>query len=753
MSRWSTQRLARLCSRRPWTVVSIWVGLVAVSLFLSATLLFDSVTTESGFRNAPDSKRADDLIAERADGPQGVPEVVVLRSADIPVVEAPRHEVILVTPFRGQIQNLFADIIALGDEVVAGGTHFFQSGDETLVSPSGFATVIPLLMAGDQETAQDNIDQVLEIVDAADTVPTGYELCERGCEGFEINIVGEASIGKDFETISQEDLRTGESIGLAAALLILILVFGVLVASLVPIAMALASIIIAFGISALLGQAVELSFFLINFVGLIGLAVGIDYSLFIVSRYREERARGADKLEAIEASALTASRAVLFSGMTVVIALLGLLIVPTVIFQSLAIGAIVVVGVSVLAALTLLPAILSLLGDRIDSLRIPLFGRARARAAPERGGGGFWGAIAAAVMRRPLLSLIAAAALLIALAIPTLDLKTGDSGISTLPDSTQTADGFSILKEEFAGGLASPTEIVVDGDAQSPAVISAVEELQQTLPEQFGPATVETNSGGNLTVVSAPVLGDVVEEPAFDAVRELRDEVIPAAFAGSGAEVFVTGQTAVSLDFRELTNTYWPIVIGFVLALSFILLTVAFRSIVIPLTSIVVNLLAVGAAYGLLVLVFQKGWATDLLGFQQTDTIEPFIPLVLFTVLFGLSMDYQVFLLSRIRERYDETGDNADAVWFGVASTGRIITGAALIMVAVFAGFATGRLVPLQQMGFGLAVAILIDATIVRAVLVPAAMRLLGERNWYLPGFLAWLPTITIDDRGRDRAA
>ena len=370
--------------------------------------------------------------------------------------------------------------------------------------------------------------------------------------------------------------------------------------------------------------------------------------------------------------------------------------------------------------------------------------------APESGRGGFWGRVAAIVMRRPVISLIAAAGLLIALAIPTFDLETGDSGVSTLPASAQTADGFAILQEEFAGGLATPTEIVVDGDSESEAVKSAIDELQTELPEQFGPAVVKTSDEGGLTVISAPVQGDVVEGPAIDAVRELRDDVIPAVFADTDTEVLVTGQTAVSLDFRELTNTYWPLVIGFVLALSFILLTVAFRSIVIPITSIIVNLLAVGAAYGLLVLIFQKGWANELLGFQQTDTIEPFIPLLLFTVLFGLSMDYQVFLLSRIRERYQETGDNEDAVWFGVATTGRIITGAALIMVAVFAGFATGRLVPLQQMGFGLAVAILIDATIVRAVVVPATMRLLGDRNWYLPRFLSWLPKITIEDRGAE---
>ncbi|MGI9557675.1 MAG: MMPL family transporter, partial [Solirubrobacterales bacterium] len=335
--------------------------------------------------------------------------------------------------------------------------------------------------------------------------------------------------------------------------------------------------------------------------------------------------------------------------------------------------------------------------------------------------------------------------LLIALAVPALELKTGDSGVSTLPESTQTADGFAILEEEFSGGLASPTEIVIDGDAESPAVRAAIDELQRTLPDGFGPAAVETNQDGDLTVVSTPVLGDVVEEPAIGAVRELRDEVIPAAFEETGADVLVTGQTAVSLDFRELTNTYWPIVIGFVLALSFVLLTVAFRSVVIPITSIAVNLLAVGAAYGLLVLVFQEGWGSEILGFQQTATIEPWIPLLLFTILFGLSMDYQVFLLSRIRERYEESGDNEDAVWFGVATTGRIITGAALIMVAVFAGFAAGRLVPLQQMGFGLAVAILIDATIVRGVLVPATMRLLGERNWYLPRWLEWLPKLSVE--------
>jgi putative drug exporter of the RND superfamily len=311
-----------------------------------------------------------------------------------------------------------------------------------------------------------------------------------------------------------------------------------------------------------------------------------------------------------------------------------------------------------------------------------------------------------------------------------------------------------VLADQFAGGLAQPAQVVIDGAVTSPPVQEAIARLEQQLARDpgFGPGTLQRNPAGDLALVSVPVTGDPSDEAAADAIRRLRADHVPVAFSGVDARVLVGGQTAVGVDFLELTDRYTPIVFAFVLGLSFILLMVVFRSVVVPLVGVLLNLLSVGAAYGLLVLVAQRGAGAGVLGLQRVEAIEVWLPLFLFAVLFGLSMDYQVFLLSRIRERYDQTGDNAGSVAFGLQSTGRIITGAALIMVAVFGGFAAGRLVVLQQMGLGLAVAVLIDATIVRSVLVPAAMTLLGERNWYLPTWLRWLPDVRVEARTAEGA-
>ena len=421
--------------------------------------------------------------------------------------------------------------------------------------------------------------------------------------------------------------------------------------------------------------------------------------------------------------------------------------------RSLATGAILVGIVSVVAALTLLPAILSLLGDRVNALRIPVLGRnASSQAKAESR---VWGSIVGRVTERPALYLAAAVALLLLLAAPALRMNIGGAGISTLPDSAVSKQGFMALQESFPQATADPALVVVDGDPADPEVSRAIASLERALADDpdFGPATVTNGTAGPLAVVSVPVVGDALADRAVTAVERLRGELVPAAFEGSGARALVTGTTAENIDYFDVMDRWLPIVLTFVLGLSFLLLVVAFRSIVVAATAIVLNLLSVGAAYGILVLVFQEGVGAGLLGLTQVDVIEAWVPLFLFAVLFGLSMDYQVFLLSRIRERYSHTGDTRDAVVFGVSATARIITGAALIIVAVFLGFAMGDLVMFQQMGFGVAIALLLDATIVRSILVPATMTLLGDRNWYLPGWLEWLPHVEVEGHEPDEAS
>jgi putative drug exporter of the RND superfamily len=581
-------------------------------------------------------------------------------------------------------------------------------------------------------------------LDAMDHAALYLETIEGlNSESFEVLSVGDVSASHEFLTIGAEDLAMAQNYGLPAALVVLIIVFGALVAAGVPVAVGLGAVAVAVGLAAGVSQFFELDFFVTNMIAMIGLAVGIDYSLFIVERYREERRNGFEKPDAIAIAGETASKAVVFSGLTTTLALIGLFLLPMTTFQSLAIGAMLAVGVSVFAALTLIPAMLSVLGDRINWPRRSLGQSTNGTPASSRTG--VWASITRLVMRRPAISMLIAVAILVAASLPILDLNTGQTGIETLPEGdTETA--FEVLREEFYVGTLSPVEIVVDGDVTNPQVIAGAEALIAALAADptYGSASIEANQAGDLGVISVPMRVDFNSPEAFEAIKTLRGELIPAAFGDAPATVLVTGGTAFMDDFNSMLATYMPIVFAFVLALSFIVLTVAFRSIVIPFMSIFMNLLSVGAAYGMLVLASQQGYG-EFLGLAHTPIIESWIPVFLFCILFGLSMDYHFFLLSRIREHFDLTGDNDESVAAGLQSTGRIITGAALIMVVVFGAFAAGRLVTLQQLGFGLAVSVFVDATIVRSILVPSLMKLIGKYNWYLPNWLGWMPRVAIE--------
>jgi uncharacterized membrane protein YdfJ with MMPL/SSD domain len=716
--RLSTQALAAAGARHPWRSIGAWV--IVTVLAIVAIVTFLSLTTEGNPTNNPESQRAEDaeLAAFPPNPETTTTDVVVIRSEQY-TVHSPRFKAFV----RGFVDD--PEVTALEAR-----RTYLENEGSGLVSEDRHATLIPVALFDDDET-EALVDKV--------------EGLEKDAGPFAVTVTGTETLDHDFNLLSQEDLENGElKFGLPAALIVLLLVFGAVVAGLVPLLMAIVAIVVALGLSALLSQQFELSVFLVNMLTGMGLALGIDYSLFVVSRYREERGQGRTELGAIEAAGATASRAVLFSGSVFVIAMFGMLLVPNSIMRSLATGAILVGIVSVIAALTLLPAVLGLLGDKVNALRIPIVGRrSLEQSNPE---GRFWGTIVRHVLRRPGLSIALSAGLLLALALPVLRLDTGTSGVSALPDRFASKQGYLALERNFPGTSTDPAEIVVQ-NASGAGVSTALTGLRARLAAdaRFGTGEIRRSGDGEVAVLSVPVAGDASSTAATNAVRELRDDIVPQAFAGTQAEALVGGTSSENIDYFSSVINPAPWVIAFVLLLTFVLLTVVFRSIVVAGTAVVLNLLSVGAAYGLLVLVFQEGIGAGLLGFQQADTIEAWVPLFLFSVLFGLSMDYQVFLLSRIRERYDQSRDTTDAVTFGVGSTARIITGAALIIVAVFSGFARGDLIMFQQMGFGVAIALLIDATIIRSVLLPSMMKVLGDWNWYLPHWLEWLPHLQVE--------
>ncbi|MEP7335730.1 MAG: MMPL family transporter [Actinomycetota bacterium] len=711
-----TERIARACAAHPWRTIGAWTAVLVASV-LALGFVLTGLTSDASGTNNPESARADQRMFQ-AFPPD--PNSIV---TDVVVVRSPRYTVD-DERFRSFVDDL--ERAGRATRGIASSRTYYTTKDDTLVSPDRHATLIPMFIIGEDQTPD-----VVAAVEQADADPN-----------FEVAITGNQTRDHDSNQLSESDLQNGElKFGLPAALIILLLVFGTVVAGLVPLLMALVSILTAMGLVAVLTQLFELSIFTTNMLVGMGLALGIDYALFVISRYREERGRGLEPVDAISATGATASRAVLFSGSAFVVAMFGLLIVPSTIFRSLAAGAILVGITSVLAALTLLPALLGLIHDGVDALRLPYFGRAaRHRENPVSG---FWGGIVERVLRRPALSLVLSTAFLVALAVPAFGISIGSAGVSTFPDSSASKRGYLALQRSFPAAGTDPAHILIVGNGD---VAAATERLRNELAAdpRFGRGEIRQGNGG-VTDLVVPVRGDPAGDEATSAVRDLRARLVPQAYAGTNADPLVGGTSAENIDYFDNVTDPAPIVFAFVLGLSLVLLTVAFRSVVVALTAIALNLLSVGAAYGLLVLVFQHGWGADLLGFTQLDAIEAWVPLFLFSVLFGLSMDYQVFLLSRIRERYDRTRDTHDAVRWGVASTARIITGAALIIVAVFSGFARGDLVMFQQMGFGVAVALLIDATIIRSVVLPSVMTLLGDRNWYLPRWLEWIPHLEVE--------
>ena len=706
-----TERLARACAAHPRRTLVLWGVAVIVALGLVATSLH-GLSSQGNVEGNPESTKARDTV-ERA-----FPGVVASEEQDVIVVTSSRYRV--DSPqFQAFGKGLKAALAATGE--VSGARVVAASRD-------GHSALVSVHIGSDSGAGP--VEKAIE---------------EKNGGAFEVGITGFHSTGYDFGKQSQTDLEKGElAFGLPAALIVLVLVFGAVFAGLVPVLMAILSIIVALGFVALISLGFSLSVFIVNMLTGMGLALGIDYSLFVVSRYREERNLGFAKGEAIAVSGATASRAVLFSGTTFVIALLGMFIVPTSIMRSLALGAILVGIVSVAAALTLLPALLSMAGDRVNSWPVPYLGRNLGRA--ESAEGRFWRRIVDVVLRRPALSLVLSVGAMLALAAPIFGLHIGANGVSTLPSTLPSKQGYVLLQRAFPVQNPEPVRIVAVGGDPA-AVHGALVRLDRRLAAEgsFGRGTIRTSAPQKVAVLTSPVKGDPVGGAAVSAVRDLRASVIPTMFEGSGAKVYVGGVTAENVDYFDAVTNPTPYVLLFVLGLSFVLLTVAFRSIMVALVSVLLNLLSVGAAYGLLTLIFLDGHGAGLFGFQHTHVVDAWVPLFLFSVLFGLSMDYQVFLMSRIKERYDQSGSTRDAVVGGVASTARIITGAALIIVVVFAGFAAGQLVMFQQMGFGVAIALLLDATIIRSVVLPSTLALLDRRSWYLPRWLEWLPHVEVE--------
>jgi uncharacterized membrane protein YdfJ with MMPL/SSD domain len=713
-----TERLAVASARRPKRTLAIWGLVIVVALVLITTSL-KGLTSNAYVVGGTQSKTAEALysqvIGAQAAG-RTPTDVIVVSSASSTVADP---------SFRSYVGRLIAEV-RTDPGISSVGTDL--SAGSKLVSSDHRAALIELRAATDAD-----IKPVVKAVQAA-----------SGIGGFSAAITGDHTVGNDFTTQSSKDLAHGEiGFGLPVALIVLVLVFGAVVAGLMPVMLGMLSILVGLGVAALFAREFTLSIFIVNMMTAMGLALGIDYSLFVISRFREERARGLDKEAAIRRMGQTASRAVLFSGSTFVVALLGLFIVRTNVLRSLAAGAVIVGAVSVVAALTLLPAVLSLMGDRVNSFRLPIVGRNLGAASAS--GSRIWRAFIERVLRRPVIALVLAGGVMLLAAAPVLGLHIGQSGVSTLPNGLPSKQGYVAVQRLFPNQNPYPVEIVAEGGSATDR--ADLTKLQTTLASEttFGSGAIQASSNGKLVALTVPITGAPVSNVDVAAVRNLRTNLIPAAFAGSGTSVYVGGTTAETADYFAAVSSPTLFVLLFVLGLSFVVLMLAFRSLVIAAVSILLNLLSVGAAYGLLTLVFLHGIGAGIFGFHQQAAIDAWVPLFLFAVLFALSMDYQVFLMSRIKERFDETGSTREAAISGVASTAKIITGAALIIIAVFSGFARGQLVMFQQMGFGVAVALLLDATLIRTVILPSALTVLGEHSWYLPRWLGWLPHIEVE--------
>jgi uncharacterized membrane protein YdfJ with MMPL/SSD domain/pimeloyl-ACP methyl ester carboxylesterase len=600
------------------------------------------------------------------------------------------------------------------------------------VSKSGHAALVEFEIRGAKDKAGDKVQPVLDGVAAA----------ERAHPGYFIGEFGYASAAKATNKLFADDLSKAGVFSVPVTLIILVIAFGALVAAGIPLLLALTAVFATFGLAAIPSHVMPIAQEATAVVLLVGLAVGVDYSMFYLRRFREERAAGREKQAAIEAAAATSGRSVLVSGLTVIAAMAGLFLTGDATFASFGYATMMVVAVAVLGSLTVLPALLSKLGDRVDRVRVPFVGRSRRGGEPR-----IWGAVVDRVLRRPVLSAVVSGGLLLALALPALQLRIATPGPDAqFPRSLEVVRAYDHMQKEFPGSALPANVVVKTADVNAPAMRAAIRRLEHRAlasGQMHQPITIDVNKDKTVANITVPIAGTGIDPASNSALAQLRNEIVPETVgAVPDTEAGVTGLTAEWKDSGDHMKSKLPLVVGFVLVLAFGLMLVAFRSIVVAAKAIVLNLLSVGAAYGVLVLVFQHGIGKGLLGFGTTAGIDPVVPLLLFVILFGLSMDYHVFIISRIRERFDRGATMDDAIAHGIKSTAGVVTGAAVVMVAVFSIFATLSILMFKQFGVGLAAAILIDATLVRGVLLPATMKLLGERNWYLPRWLQWLPRL-----------
>jgi uncharacterized membrane protein YdfJ with MMPL/SSD domain len=597
------------------------------------------------------------------------------------------------------------------------------------LSKDGRSALLSFQLAGDPDTAGDRVAPALAATAAV----------QRAHPELSIGEFGDGSATKAIDDRIAADFRRAEFTSVPVTLLILVVAFGALVAAGIPLLLGLTAVAAALGLTALISHAMRMDQSINSVILLIGLAVGIDYSLFYLRREREERAKGRPPASALAVAAATSGRAVLVSGLTVMTAMAGMFLMGTRVFQGFGVGTVLVVAIALIGSLTVLPAVLSKLGDGVNRGRVPFLSR-------RRRGSRVWPAVVGEVLRRPLLWGGLAALLLIALSIPALRLHTAEAGVQGLPRDLPVMKVIARAEKAFPGGPLPAVVVVSAPDVTAAPVTAAIRELERAAARsgQMGNSLgVDISASKRAARVRIPLAGKGTDATSNRALDTLRDKLIPATLGKvGGAQAHVTGLTAGSRDFNDSMKAHAPIVFVFVLGLAFVLLLVTFRSIVIPIKAIVLNLLSVGASYGVLVLIFQDGRLESLLDFKSIGGVTSWLPLFLFVVLFGLSMDYHVLILSRVREGYDSGLSTKRAVEHGIRATAGVVTSAAVVMVGVFAIFATLGMIDFKMMGVGLAVAVLLDATIVRAVLLPATMTLLGDWNWYLPRWLEWLPRV-----------
>ena len=599
-----------------------------------------------------------------------------------------------------------------------------------LVSRDGHSALVQFELEGDMTEQATRIEGPLAAVAASSARNPGFRIEE----------FGDASFTKASTDSAGKDFKRAEFLSIPVTVLVLVLAFGAFVAAVLPVLLALTAFAAALGLVLVASHLFPIDHSAFSVMLLIGLAVGVDYSLFYIRREREERAAGRSAEAALEAAAATSGRSILISGITVIVAVAGLFFAGSGVFRGIAAGTILVVATSVVGSVTVLPALLSKLGERIESGRVPGLHRVV-------GGGGesrFWNAVLVPVLRRPVVATVAAAGTLVVLAVPALRMNTIQPGFDDYPKSLPILVAYEHVQQAFPGGPAPAQVAVRADDVRSAAFERSVDGFRAAAlatGKLHQPITVRQLSD-NVAVISVPLAGSGDDRASESALRTLRTRVIPATLARAPGiqTVAVGGNTAASTDFNKTLGSHLPFVFAFVLGFAFVLLLITFRSIVIALKAIVLNLLSVGAAYGFLVATFQWGWGERIFGFQSNHGITAWIPLFLFVVLFGLSMDYHVFIISRIREAFDRGMTTEQAVSHGIRTTAGVVTSAAMVMVAVFSIFGSLGQVSMKEIGIGLAVAVLLDATVVRAVLLPASMKLLGDWNWWLPKRLQWLP-------------